>query len=108
MGYLLESLLHESTHLLQLENQVRYGGAPNIDSVMDSLAAAKALGSYRTPQQLDVLEQYAKSVGMEPPSAKKAEAIKQLYMSNYGEWEARQGSQYGRSLPMMNERGAIY
>jgi hypothetical protein len=108
VGYLLETLLHESTHLLQKENQVRGGGAPKIDSVVRSLTEAQTSGSFRTPEELDKLRKYAEALRKMPDSDRKDALIENLYMSNYGEWEARQGSQYGRSLPMMNERGAIY
>lgn len=108
MGFLLESLLHESTHLLQKENAVRSGGAPRIDSILRTLTEAETSGSFRSPAQLSQLKAYAEALKKMPDSNRKQALINNLYMSNYGEWEARQGSQYGRSLPIMNERGATY
>ncbi len=108
MGYLLETLLHESTHLLQMENKVRSGGSAKIDSILRNITEAETSGSFRSPAELAKLKTYAESLRSMPDSANKDALIHNLYMSNYGEWEARQGSQYGRSLPMMNERGATY
>jgi hypothetical protein len=108
VGYLLETLLHESTHLLQMENKVRSGGAAKIDSILKNITEAETAGSFRSASELAKLKTYAESLRNMPDSARKDELIHNLYMNNYGEWEARQGSQYGRSLPMMNERGATY
>lgn len=107
-GYLLETLLHEATHGLQAAAKVREGGRSDIADILKQITAARTQGSYRTPQQLDQLQAYAEKVDKMPKGDLKNARIGNLYESNYGEWEARQGSQYGRSLPMMNERGATY
>lgn len=108
VGSLLETLLHESTHGLQAAAKVREGGSPEVADLVKQLTAARTQGSYRSPDQLDQLQKYIENIGKMPDGKLKDARIEQMYLSNYGEWEARQGSQYGRSLPLMNERGATY
>lgn len=108
MGYLLETLLHEPTHIIQAENKLRGGGAPTADSVRQALNEALSKGSYRSPAEIQQLQDYLTKIEAMPDSARKQSMLDNLYMSNYGEWEARQASQYGRSLPMYNEKGATY
>lgn len=108
MGYLLETLLHEPTHIVQIENKVRTGGSDAPESIRQMLDAALTQGSYRTPDQIQQLQKYLTQVDAMPESELKAARLKNLYESSYGEWEARQASQYGLSLPLANERGATY
>lgn len=82
------------------------GGRDSIASIRKILNEAKTAGSYRSPDQIKSIEKYIDDVDNMPDGPMKDARIQNLYMSNYGEWEARQGSSYGRSLPMMNERGA--
>lgn len=108
MGEFLNTLLHESTHIVQEEAKVRGGGRDSIESIRKILNEARTAGSYRSPDQLKSVEKYIDEVDNMPDGPLKDARIQNLYMSNYGEWEARQGSSYGRSLPMMNERGATF
>lgn len=108
MGYLLETLLHEPTHIIQKENMLRGGGGPTVDSVRQTLNEALSKGSYRSPAEIQQLQDYLTKIEAMPDSERKQSMLHNLYMSNYGEWEARQASQYGRSLPMYNEKGATY
>lgn len=108
IGDLLETLLHENVHLVQFENKLRTGGSDKLKSIQGALDEARSKGSFRTTKQLDELQAYLNHLAKQPDSAARDKALHNLYLSNYGEWEARQGSQYGRSLPMMNERGSTF
>lgn len=107
-GALVDTLLHEATHGIQMENKVRTGGTSTIASIKEAINAAKTQGSYRSPEELDRLEKYVNALEKMPDSPAKASALETLYRSNYGEFEARLGSQYGKSFPSQVERGSIY
>lgn len=107
-GVLLDTLLHEATHGLQIENKLRTGGNSSIASIREAIDAAKTQGSYRSPEELARLEKYVDALEKMPDSSAKSSALEMLYRSNYGEFEARLGSQYGKSFPSQVERGSIY
>jgi hypothetical protein len=108
VGTLIETLLHEATHGIQAENKTRGGGSSTIESIKRVLEEAKTMGSYRTPEQLATLENYVKQLETAPDSTARTNALSNLYLSNYGEFEARLGSQYGKSFPSQVERKATY
>lgn len=106
LGMLKESVDHEATHLVQHEFKVRTGAKDTVESLREALGLARTQGSFRTPEQLGQIDMLLNKLDVMPESTAKDKAIDRIYSNIYGEWEARQGSQYGRSLPMMNERGS--
>ena len=106
---LVNTFSHEGTHALQYGAGLRTGGSPSVDSVKESIQQAKTMGSYRSPEQLAQLEQQVQDIeNLADDSPMKRAMLQKLYMNNYGEWEARLGSTYGRSLPKSNERKLTY
>lgn len=108
MGSLLQTLLHEATHVgPQSAYGVRTGTNTSFAALLDSLQEARKLGSYAAPSRLDSIENYlTKKQGMDilPQSMWTPEvqnAVHRLYKNTYGEWEAEAGSVYGpRTLPL--------
>ena len=74
-GTLLETLLHEATHGIQIENKVRTGGNSTIPSIREAINAARTQGSYRSPKELDNLEKYVNALEKMPDSPGKAFAL---------------------------------
>jgi len=105
---LLEVLTHEPTHIIQDENMLRGGAMPKLESIRNTLAEAKTKGSYRTAEELQAIENLLTVAENATDEEVRQSILNDLYHRSYGEWEARQGSEYGRSLPMSNERGKTY
>lgn len=108
LGYLHESLLHEAGHAVQGASGTRSGTVARVDELLKSVTDARTMGSFRTSAELDSIEALLNKLKAGPDSTNKESVLHRIYTNQYGEWEARQGSQYGKSLPMMNERGSTY
>ena len=101
-GNLLEGLLHEAGHGIQIEQGTRTGTADRLISLRNALDEAKAKGSFKDEVGLQEIEQQLNKIESgKLPEKEKNDLLYKLYKSNYGEFEARAGSEYAETtFPM--------
>lgn len=93
-GNFLEALLHEITHIIQNQGGTRTGASTSKGILNDALDEAYKLGSFKSSSALA-------NIRNDIISASDDELFK-IYRSNYGEAEARAGSEYSPyTFPMM-------
>lgn len=98
MAYLQEGLLHEAGHGMQTEAGLRGGTSDRPEALRYAVDEALAKGSYQSPQEvaklhamLDKIEEArATGVGSDVTDS----WLYPMYHKNYGEAEARAGSEY--------------
>jgi hypothetical protein len=109
LGHTMEGLLHEAGHIVQLEQGLRTGTANDIKSLRAAIQEAKELGSFKSEERLKAYEtildrmdlpQYRNSDGSLNERAQNI--LDTMYRKNYGEWEARAGSEYAPTTFPLN------
>lgn len=116
LGNVQEGLLHEANHIVQLEQGLRTGTSNDIPALRAAIQEAKDLGSFKTDARLQAYETILDR--MDLPAYRNKDGsltdrgrniLDTMYKTNYGEWEARAGSEYSdTTFPMMYERGKTW
>lgn len=116
LGHVQEGLLHEANHIVQLEQGLRTGTSNDISALRAAIQEAKDLGSFKTDARLQAYETILDR--MDLPAYRNKDGsltdrgrniLDTMYKTNYGEWEARAGSEYSdTTFPMMYEKGKTW